>query len=138
MIGVSEMAIPGQRISLFVDIWKEAGADPSLQHLVKFGHKIQFGEEGPPPCTLPLPKYETKLPATKIDIVRAEVQQLLLKGAVRKVSCKEAEDVLGHYSTIFTVPKQGGKHGKNTDGCLFIPLHQYVSPRPSLTTQAAA
>ena len=69
------MAIPGQRISFFANVWREAGADPILQKLVANGHKIQFGEEGPPPCTLPLPEYATKLPGPKMAIVKAEVEQ---------------------------------------------------------------
>ena len=71
------MAILGQRISRFANVWKEAGADPALQYLVEHGHKIPFGDDGPPPCTNPSPEYETKLPGPKMDIIRAEVAQLL-------------------------------------------------------------
>ena len=93
---------------MFAKVWKEAGADPALQSLVKDGHKIIF-DDGPPPCTLPLPCYETKLPEQKMNIIRAEVGKLLAKGAIRKVPQQEACTSLGHYSQVFAVPKPGGK-----------------------------
>ena len=73
---------------MFAKVWKEAGADPALQSLVKDGHKIIF-DDGPPPCTLPLPCYETKLPEQKMNIIRAEVGKLLAKGAIRKVPSRK-------------------------------------------------
>ena len=81
------MSIPGQRLSFFAQAWKEAGADPALQHLVKEGHKIQF-DEGPPVCTLPSPQYETRLPEAKMSVIRSEVGKLLEKGAIRKAGCQ--------------------------------------------------
>ena len=45
-----------------------------------------------------------------MNVVRKEVAALLEKNAIRKVSKNEAENNLGHYSHIFTVPKPGGKH----------------------------
>ena len=83
------MSIPGQRLSFFANIWQEAGADPALLRLVRDGHKIVF-EDGPPPCTLPLPQFETKLPEKKMEVIRKEVITLLAKGAIRKVSQQEA------------------------------------------------
>ena len=103
------MDVPGQRLSLFAEVWLKAGADPALQHLIKFGHKIQF-EDGIPPLTLPLTEHETVMPDPQMNIVRSEVAQLLAKEAVRKVSREEAASKPGHYSHIFTVPKPGGKH----------------------------
>ena len=60
------MSLPGQRLSAFAEVWKKAGADPDLQNLIKHGHKIQF-DDGPPPCTLPLSDFETKLPEPKMS-----------------------------------------------------------------------
>ena len=102
------MAIPGQRLSFFAKTWKEAGADPALLSLVRDGHKIIF-EDGPPPCTLPLSQYETKLPEPRMSVIRSEIKTLLEKGAIRKVSQQEAVATPGHYAQIFAVPKPGGK-----------------------------
>ena len=94
------MAIPGQRLSQFADIWKEAGADPALQTLIREGHKIVF-EDGPPPCTLPSKELETKLSEEKMVVIRDEVDTLLGKGAIHKVSPEEAISTPGHYSFRF-------------------------------------
>ena len=102
------MPIPGQRLASFAEVWQRAGADPALLALVRDGHKIAF-EDGPPPCTLPSPDYETKLPDVKMNVIRSEISDLLEKGAIRKVSKEEATTTLGHYSQIFAVPKPGGK-----------------------------
>ena len=102
------MPVPGQRLSLFAEVWKAAGADPVLQSLIRDGHKIIF-DEGPPPCTQPDPKYETRLPDSKMSVIRKEISELLHKGAIRVVSQEEAQSVPGHYSQIFAVPKPGGK-----------------------------
>ena len=103
------MDVPGQRLSLFADVWRNAGADPALQHLIQFGHKIVF-EDGVPPLTMPLLEHETTMAEPQMEIVRTEVAQLLVKGAIRKVSQQEALAKPGHYSHIFTVSKPGGKH----------------------------
>ena len=100
------MPTPGQRLAGFAKIWKKAGADPDLLALVRDGHKIEF-EDGPPPCTLPSNQYETKLPETKMNVIRAEITSLLEKGAIRKVSHDKAVSTPGHYSQIFAVPKPG-------------------------------
>ena len=102
------MAIPGQRLSFFSDVWKEAGADPALQYLVREGHKINF-ENGPPPCSLPSKEFETNLSKEKMVVIRQEIATLLAKGAIRKVPLDEAIANPGHYSKIFAVPKPGGK-----------------------------
>ena len=100
------MPVPGQRLSFFADAWRKAGADPDLLNLVRDGHKIKF-EDGPPPCTLPSDQYETRLPDTKMNVIRAEITSLLEKGAIRNVSYDEAVSTPGHYSQIFAVPKPG-------------------------------
>ena len=102
------MSVSGQRLSYFLDAWKRAGADPALLSLVKDGHRIIF-EDGTPPCTLPLSRYETKLPEPKMSVVRAEVISLLEINAIRKLSHSEAVSTPGHYAQIFAVPKPGGK-----------------------------
>ena len=104
----SAMPVQGQRLAAFAEAWKQAGADPALQSLVKDGHKIIF-EDGPPPCTLPSPEFETKLPEEKMNVIRAEIATLIEKGAVRVVPREEAMATPGHYSQIFAVPKPGGK-----------------------------
>ena len=104
------MPVPGQRLSLFTQAWKDAGADPALLELVRDGHKIVF-EDGTPPCTIPSPEFETKLPEPKMVVIRNEITELLNKGAIREVSLKEAHKRPGHYSQIFAVPKPGGDIG---------------------------
>ena len=98
----------GQRLSYFAQVWKEAGADPALQNLIKDGHKIIF-EDGPLPCTLPAKKFETKLPEQRMEVIRSEISNLLGKGAIRVVPREEAYANPGHYSKIFAVPKPVGK-----------------------------
>ena len=102
------MSVPGQRLSLFAEAWRQAGADPSLLSLVRDGHKIIF-EDGPPPLTLPSTEYETKLPEPKMVVIPQEISNLLGKGAIRVVPREEAIATPGHYSQIFAVPKPGGK-----------------------------
>ena len=63
------MPVTGQRLSSFAEIWKQAGADPALQSLVKDGHKIIF-EDDPPPCTVPSDDFETRLPEVKMEVIR--------------------------------------------------------------------
>ena len=60
------MPIPGQRLASFAEVWQKAGADPALLALVRDGQKIVFEDE-PPPCTLPNPSFETKLPEVKMS-----------------------------------------------------------------------
>ena len=38
------MSVPGQRLSLFAEAWRQAGADPSLLSLVRDGHRIIFDD----------------------------------------------------------------------------------------------
>ena len=102
------MSIPGQRLSLFADAWREAGADPALQRIIRDGHEILF-EDGPPPCSLPSKDFETVLPHEKMCAIRKEIDELLGKGDIRKVSTAEATAIPRHYSKIFGVPKPGGK-----------------------------
>ena len=103
------MPPPGQRLSFFADAWQKAGADPALQSLVREGHKICFGEDGPPPVTLPSLEYETRLSEDKMSVIREEVSTLGEKVAVREISWEYATQVPGHYSQIFAVPKPNGK-----------------------------
>ena len=69
------MAIPGQCLSLFAQAWKDAGADPALQDLVKNGHRIIFDGD-PPPLSVPSPEFETKLPKHKMKVIREEISKL--------------------------------------------------------------
>ena len=70
--------VPGRRLTLFVEQWKKAGADPSLLHLVQYGHKIKF-EDGIPALTKPSAEFETKLDSNAMNVVRKEVAALLEK-----------------------------------------------------------
>ena len=65
------MPIPGQRLAGFAEVWQKAGADPALLTLIRDGHKIIF-VDGPPPCTIPSPDSETKLPDVKMNVIRAK------------------------------------------------------------------
>ena len=50
-----------------------------------------------------------KLPHAQMEVVRKEVKDLVTKGAVRRVPVAEAKAHRGFYSSIFCVPKPGGK-----------------------------
>ena len=100
--------IPGERLSKFHKIWEQKGAPPSVQQIIKTGHRIQF--EKSPPLTLPLKQYETFLSPTQSLIVEQEIKELVEKGALRVVSYSEAIKVPGLYSRVFVVPKPNGNH----------------------------
>ena len=86
------MTVPGQRLSFFAQVWKDAGADPMLLSLIRDGHKIEF-EDGPPPCSLPSYENETRLPEPRMKVIREEVSNLLEKGAIRIVPQQEAINI---------------------------------------------
>ena len=98
---------PGQRLQRHVQAWQRFETSRVVRHLVKPGYKMQFLT--PPKLTGPNEKFATKLPASQMNIVRAEVKGFLEKEAVRKLSLAEARATPGYYSKLFCVPKPGNK-----------------------------
>ena len=102
------MSIPGQRLAGFAEVWQKSGAEPALLSLIRDGHKIVF-QDVPPPCTIPSPDFETKLPDVKMNVIRAEIFTPIGKGAIQQVLKEEATTNFCHYSKIFALPETGWK-----------------------------
>ena len=100
--------VPGERLSEFSSVWEYFNAPPDLQKVIREGHKIQF--ESKPKLTMPLKQFQTKLSPVQTKVVKAEVDELVRKKAMRVVPWAEACKSLGHYSQIFAVPKPNGKY----------------------------
>ena len=49
------------------------------------------------------------LPKSQRKVIRKEVADLSVKGAVRRIDVDEANSTLGYYSCMFCVPKPGNK-----------------------------
>ena len=54
-------------------------------------------------------KWAMKLSSSKMEVIREEIRDLVLKAAMRKVPMSEAKAKKGFYSKMFYVPKPGGK-----------------------------
>ena len=100
--------LPGERLKNFSNVWEHFNAPPDIQRFIQTGHKIHF--ETKPALTLPSKEYETRLSTEQTRIVKQEVDELVMKKAMRVVSRQEAIKSLGHYSQVFVVPKPNGKH----------------------------
>ena len=92
------------RLCHFADSWKEVTADSYVLSIVREGYRLQF-ERQPPlrdqPRYIPLPHSPLKRAA-----LRAEVEGLLVKGAIRRVHPAHLSP--GFYSHMFLVPKKTG------------------------------
>ena len=100
-------------MSEFVDIWKDKGAPPDLLKIIRTGHVIQFEEL--PPMSMPLKKFESKLSPEQSIKVKAEIEELVAKKAMRVLSYYEAVKDPGFYSKVFVVPTPNGKHVPRQD-----------------------
>jgi hypothetical protein len=94
-----------------------------LSDLIQNGHKIKF-LNGPPVLSLPLPKFETKLPAEQMLVARKEVLELVQKGAIKQLSYTQAVRNPGYYSKIFSVSKPNGRWRTIIN---LKPLNRFVS-----------
>ena len=100
--------IAGERLTGFSNVWRKLNAAPELVQLVKNGYRIQFVGGGSPKLSQPDPRKETKLPPGQMEVAKAEVTDLVRKGALRVLSRQEAKRKPGFYSKIFCVPKDSG------------------------------
>ena len=98
--------IPGERLESFSQHWKEFQASRGIRKLAQFGYKMKFDSMAK--LTQPRAVYATSLPEEQMKVVRASVAEFVAKGAVRKLSNKEAKQKPGFYSKLFTVPKPNG------------------------------
>ena len=107
-IGLKEMAsemldIPvAGRTCHFLHNWKSLTQDPWVLRAVE-GVKIDFTQP-PHQARRPQPPH---LSATEMELVKEEIEQMLSKGAIRRLNAKEAQS--GFYSNIFLVPKKDGR-----------------------------
>ena len=106
-IGLKEMAsempdIPvAGRTCHFLHNWKSLTQDPWVLRAVE-GVKIDFTQP-PHQARRPQPPH---LSATEMGLVKEEIEQMLSKGAIRRLNSKEAQS--GFYSNILLVPKKDG------------------------------
>ena len=95
--------VVGGQLSLFRSKWASIGAPPSILRILEDGYSFPFLR--PPPQTLPRPSQFTVLSKRdQIQVVDEEVEALLAKGAIERVSKASR----GLVSQIFVVPKKDG------------------------------
>ena len=87
---------------IFLENWKKITDDQWVLSLIEEGYKLEFIQK-PPQSRL----KETIVPRKNLDILNAEVAELLRKDAIEKVPPNERG--CGFYSTFFLVPKKNGK-----------------------------
>ena len=90
------------RICHFLHNWKSLTQDPWVLRAVE-GVKIDFTRP-PHQARRPQPPH---LSATEMELVKEEIEQMLSKGAIRRLNAKEAQS--GFYSNIFLVPQKVGR-----------------------------
>ena len=96
---------PGERLWRFRDNWDDMKASPELQDLIKIGYRIPFVKK--PPLSEPSKALSTIPLPEQVELVRRNVQDLVRKGAMRKVPWNEAIKCKGFYSKLFCIPKPG-------------------------------
>ena len=92
----------GGRLRFFLENWKKITDDQWVLSLIEEGYKLEFIQK-PPQSGM----KETIVPRKNLDILNAEVAELLRKDAIEKVPPNERG--CGFYSTFFLVPKKNGK-----------------------------
>ena len=92
----------GGRLSLFMNEWKKITDDKWVLEIIQKGYKLEF---------LKKPAFggikHTRVPPDQIELISLEIESLLKKNAIEKVSTKNAK--AGFYSTLFLVAKNSGE-----------------------------
>ena len=79
--------------------WKKITDDKWVLDIIQKGYKLEF---------LKKPAFKhTGVPPDQIELISLEIESLLKKNAIEKVSTKNAK--AGFYSTLFLVAKNQGK-----------------------------
>ena len=91
----------GGRLRFFLDNWKKIN-DQWVLSVIEEGYKLEFS--GHPPQT---GIKQTSVQRENLNILEAEVEDLLRKDAIEMVPFQEIN--CGFYSTFFLVPKKNGK-----------------------------
>ena len=95
--------VVGGRLSAFRDEWVLIGSPPFILNILKDGYSLPFLR--PPPQSLPLrSQYTVLTKPSQIKVVDEEVEALLHKRAIRRVS----PTTRGLVSRLFVVPKKDG------------------------------
>ena len=93
---------PGNRLRKYEHVWRNLRASPEIVSLIRDGHEIRFLPGCRPKLSAtPNLSMETRLPAPQMTVIRAEIADLVAKGAMRRMSWKEACSVPGFYSRMF-------------------------------------
>ena len=92
----------GGSLSLFMNVWKKITDDKWVLEIVQKGYKLEF---------LKKPAFRgikhTRVPPDQIELISLEIESLLKKNGIEKVSTKNAK--AGLYSTLFLVAKKSGE-----------------------------
>lgn len=109
----------GGRLRFFIRHWEKITNDQWVLSILKNGYKLEF---------LKIPLFQgirkTKISPENVDILKNEVDTLLQKDAIEKVSPKNSHS--GFYSTFFVVPKKSGKMRPILN---LRPLNQYLQKK---------
>ena len=92
----------GGRLRFVLDNWKKITNDQWVLSVIEEGYKLEFS--GHPPQT---GIKQTSVQRENLNILEAEVEDLLRKDAIEMVPLQEIN--CGFYSTFFLVPKKNGK-----------------------------
>ena len=108
-VGLRQAEVVGGRLQQFSGAWQKVVRSGEVQEWVTRGYTIPFSTK--PPLTEPSSRCVTRLPTARMQVVRQEIQQLLVKRAIRVVPRTEAKsrDSLGFFSKMFCVQKPNGK-----------------------------
>ena len=92
----------GGRLSHFLTEWESITSDKWVLSLIREGYKLEFIQK-PPFRGI----KETMVPICQAMSIEKEIENLLFKNAIERVSQKDAMN--GFYSTLFLVPKKNGE-----------------------------
>ena len=92
----------GGRLRFFLDNWKKITNDQWVLSVIEEGYKLEFSCH-PPQTGI----KQTSVQRENLNILEAEVEDLLRKDAIEMVPLQEIN--CGFYSTFFLVPKKNGK-----------------------------
>jgi mRNA-degrading endonuclease HigB of HigAB toxin-antitoxin module len=106
----------GGRLSHFLPQWKNITTDKWVLDVISQGYKLEFVKV--PPF---LGIKSTNVPRKNESIIKQEIDALLQKNAIEKVSQRDIYS--GFYSTLFLVPK---KNGEMRPVINLKPLNKYI------------
>ena len=93
----------GNRLSHFVENWKNITDDKFVLNVIKEGYRLDF-KKYPPLVRSPI--NESNMSSNQLLILESEIAVMLEKGVIEEVQTQSSP---GFYSQIFLVPKKENK-----------------------------